>query len=59
MKVKVGDKIYDGSTEPIMVILTDVDKENIHNMPIENHKYCQYPDSMSEEEAHEFMKEQS
>ena len=43
MKVKVGDKIYDGEKEPVMVILTDDDKENIANMAPEAHKYCAYP----------------
>jgi hypothetical protein len=55
MKVKIGNDVYDGSEQPIMVVLTDVDKENIHNMPMENHKYCQYPDTMSEEYVRKFM----
>lgn len=29
MKVKVGNKIYDGEIEPVMVILTEQDKLNI------------------------------
>ncbi len=32
MKVKVGDKIYDGEVEPVMVILTPGDKWNISHM---------------------------
>jgi len=27
MKVKVGDKIYDGKKEPVMVILDEEDKD--------------------------------
>ena len=29
MKIKIGNKIYDGEKEPVMVILTDQDKKNI------------------------------
>jgi hypothetical protein len=43
MKVKVGNKIYDGEKEPIMVILADGDKENISNMHPDATKYCVYP----------------
>ena len=32
MKVKVGNKIYDGENEPVMVILSKGDKKNIANM---------------------------
>lgn len=44
MKVKVGNKIYDGDKEPVMVILTAKDKRNIADMPLGNQHYCQYPD---------------
>ena len=43
MKVKVGDKIYDGEEEPVMVILTEQDKLNITTMLPEATKYCSYP----------------
>jgi hypothetical protein len=43
MKVKVGNKIYDGKQEPIMVILSNKDKENIENMHPDATKYCMYP----------------
>lgn len=32
MHIKVGNKIYDGSTEPIAVILTKEDKDSIAAM---------------------------
>ena len=51
MKVKVGDKIYDGEVEPVMVILTDTDKENIANMLPECHKYCMYPNEVKDEDT--------
>jgi hypothetical protein len=43
MKVKVGDKIYDGEKEPVMVILTDQDKKNIADMLPDAYRYCAYP----------------
>jgi len=56
MKIKVKDKIYDSKDEPIMVILEDHNKKDICNMAPEAKKYCEFPDTMSEEEAREFMK---
>ena len=44
MKVKVGNKVYTGEDEPIMVILTEQDKKNIANMFPDATKYCSYPD---------------
>lgn len=43
MKVKVRNKIYDGSKEPVMVILSKGEREQIRNMPPDNTKYCVYP----------------
>jgi len=57
MKVKIGDKIYDGAKEPVMAILSDSDKENIANMHPDATKYLSYPDTMSKEDAVAFMKE--
>jgi hypothetical protein len=44
MKVKIGDKIYDGAVEPIMIILSKEDKKQITEMHPDATKYCQYPD---------------
>lgn len=58
MKVKVGNKIYDGEYEPVMAILTDQDKENIKNMLPECTKYCMYPEAgYTVEEIQKWMKE--
>ena len=57
MRVKVGDKIYNGDEEPVMVILSDRDKYNISHMSPEATKYLSYPEQMSEKEALEFMKD--
>ena len=44
MKVKVGNKIYDGEEEPVMVILSKGEREQITNMaPDSKGKYCIYP----------------
>ena len=58
MKVKVGDKIYDGEDVPVMVILSDADKRNISNMFPECMKYCSYPSTgeWSDAQIEEWMK---
>jgi hypothetical protein len=56
MKVKIKDKIYDSNEEPIMIILSEDDKNNINNMTYEANKYLSYPENMTEEEAINFMK---
>lgn len=56
MKVKVGNKIYDGREQPVMVILTHKDKENIANMIKSATKYCQFPASVSIAEINKFMR---
>ncbi len=44
MKIKVGDRTYDGTIEPVMIILTEQDKINIANMLPACTKYCQFPE---------------
>jgi len=44
MKVKVGDQVFSGEDQRVMVILTPSDKENIKNMAPSAAQYCQYPD---------------
>ena len=43
MKVKIGNKIYDGAEEPVMVILSKGEREQIANMHPDATKYCSYP----------------
>jgi len=57
MRVKVGDRVYNGEEEPVMVILTDKDKENIAKMLPECAKYCEHPDGMDDEEVYKWMEE--
>ena len=39
MKVKVGNKIYDGEKEPIMLIFDKGDKVKMANMSPDNKRY--------------------
>jgi len=57
MKIKVGDKVYSSEAQPIMVILTDKDKQNIANMLPECPNYCEYPDGMDGDEVLKWMDE--
>lgn len=56
MKAKVGNTLYDAENEPIMVILTEKDRENIQNMIPGATRYCQFPTGSSLEEISKFMK---
>lgn len=42
MKVKIGDKIYDGNEVPIMLILNDEEKKLIANMSPTLTKFAVY-----------------
>ena len=55
MRVKIGDKIYDASNEPIMIVLSEEDKKNIANMADDAEAYCGYPDHMKSEDILEWM----
>jgi hypothetical protein len=57
MKIKIGNEVHDGDDEPIMVILTNKDKENIANMAKECTRYCEHPDTMDSEEIYKWMAE--
>jgi hypothetical protein len=56
MKVKVGDKIYDSATTPIMLVLEEQDKNLIRFMSPKDHKFCAFPKGLTEKEIKEFMK---
>lgn len=56
MQFKVGDTIYDGRDEPLMVILSEQDKRNIAAMLPGRTKYCQYPEEkFTAEQIDEWM----
>ena len=51
MKVKVGDRVFSSEDQPIMVILTDKDKENIANMDPDCTKYATFQDDWGSQQA--------
>lgn len=55
MKVKIRNQIYDSNEEPIMIVLHDVEKEHIKNMPSECMKYFSGPSVMGPDEVKAFM----
>lgn len=58
MKVKIGDKTYDSNKEPIMIILSVKDKEDIKSMISSATKYCSFPENgFTEERILKFMEE--
>lgn len=48
MKIKIGNKIYNGEKEMVMIILDDLDKKNIGKMLRDTHctKYVCYPEDI-------------
>ena len=56
MKIKVGNKMYDAEKEPIMIILSKSDKENITNMLSTCTKYCCCPSKYTYKQIEDFMK---
>lgn len=50
MKVKIGETIYDSANEPLMVILSAADKDNIGNMAPEATCYASFPEGWGNED---------
>jgi len=44
MYVKIGDKIHDSEYEPVMIILSEQEKNLIANMDPKANRFCVYPD---------------
>jgi intein-encoded DNA endonuclease-like protein len=59
MKVKIGTSIYDSEQTPIMIILSDSEKEQVAQMPTGVNAFCAWNDltcnNMTEEEIKEWM----
>ena len=55
MKVKIKNKIFDCTKEPIMLILGKQDKLNIKNMHPKAAKFCAYPDTYTVDQIEKFM----
>ena len=59
MKVKIGNEIYEANDVPVMVILSEKDKENIANMLPEATKYCAYPEGTDRELIADWMEDEN
>jgi len=57
MKVKIGDVLYDSEHQPIMIILTPLERDQVSHMSKNATKYCSAPYGMSEEDMGKFMTE--
>lgn len=58
MKIKIENIVVDGRIQPVMVILTEEDKENIRNMHSDCTKYCVHPSKgYTAEEIEAWMEE--
>ena len=55
MRVKIRDKIYSSSEEPILLILDPIDKLNIMAMAPSANLQCNYPNTMKKPEIDAFM----
>ncbi len=56
MKVKIGNKIYDSSDEPLMIVLNAEEKLLISNMAPEANTFCTGPSTSGVYELTEFMR---
>lgn len=56
MKVKIGTEVYDSEEQPIMIVLSDEDKNNITQMLPETTKFCSFPKDMKLNDIKKFMK---
>jgi hypothetical protein len=54
MKVKISATIIDSNDEPIMLILSDDEKELIGNMGSQS-KFCSFPEGSKEKDIMTFM----
>jgi len=57
MKVKIDSTLCDSDEQPIMLILSDAEKQLIANMTPDAHKFCVYPKGSAEEDIKHFMEE--
>lgn len=57
MKIKVGTQIFDSSNVPVMLTLTDEEKNLISSMDPQDKNFCSYPEYMESQDAELWMKE--
>ncbi len=58
MRIKVGNKWYDGNVTPIIVELSDGDRANITMMPKDKTKYCMAPDTIENDSLRAWMRDE-
>ena len=56
MIVKIGNTYYKSTEQPILLILSESEKEHIANMSKDNKKYCSFPEESDIDEIKEFIK---
>jgi len=54
--VKIGDKIYNSTQVPILLIFDAKEIKDMQNLADNNHKYCSFPDESEEKDIVEFMR---
>lgn len=57
MKVKIGDKVFDSTYEPIAIQLTETDKNNIGNMTKDASVYICFPVNVGGQRVKEWAEE--
>jgi len=56
MQVRIGDTLYDADKTPIMLVLTDLDRQQIAAMPPGLHRFCVFPaDKFNQEDVQKWM----
>lgn len=55
MEVMIGDKIYSSDNQPILIRLSQIEKNLIGRMQDKDTKFCAYPEGMSLEDVKKFM----
>jgi len=55
MIVKIGNKYYNSTEEPVLLIFSEKEKEHIANMINDNQKYCSFPNESNIEDIKKFM----
>lgn len=59
MKIKIGDQYYDTEDQPVMLVLSDSDKENIAKMHPRCAKFAIFPNTLRPDQPHFMTKEQA
>lgn len=57
MQIKIGSKLYDSREIPILLILSDEEKEEIAGMDTLTSSYCKYPEGADVDKITKWMNE--